>query len=103
LVRPIAAMSSSATGGSGQLPKPATTRRTSKSSSWSLCSAVSTTRAAICTPPVTLAVGAISSVSADAGTPARSAMKSATSAGGGSRVSRHRTAALACSSQSRSS
>ena len=75
-------MSSPATGGSGQLPKPATTRRTSKSSSWSLCSAVSTTRAAICTPPATLAVGAISSVSAEGGTPARSATKSATSAGG---------------------
>src|SRR5688500_5392794 len=59
LVRPIAAMSSPATGGSGQLPKPATTRPTSKSSSWSLCSAVSTTRAAICTLPATLAVGAL--------------------------------------------
>jgi hypothetical protein len=50
-----------------------------------------------------LAVGAITSVSADGVTPARSATKSATSGGGGSRVSRHSTAALACSSQSRSS
>jgi hypothetical protein len=57
-VRPIAAPSSFATGGSGQVPKPLTTRRTSKSSSCSLCSAVSTMRAAIWTPPARLAVGA---------------------------------------------
>ena len=47
-----------------------------------MCRAVSTTRAAICTPPATLAVGAMSTVSAEAGTPARSATKSAIAGGG---------------------
>ncbi len=42
---------SRATGGSGQLPTALMTRCTSKPSSCSLCSAVSTTRAATCTPP----------------------------------------------------
>ena len=70
LVRPIAARSSAATGGSGAVPWAETIRERSNLSSASLCKAVSTERATICTPPARLAVGATSSVTADGLDPA---------------------------------
>ncbi len=62
-VRPIARTSLFATGGSGAKPTALTTFERSKCSCSILCIAVSTTRAAICTPPAMLAVGATRKVS----------------------------------------
>ena len=72
-VHPMPRMSFLATGAIGQIPAPLRTLLRSKPSSMSLWSAVSTDRAAICTQPATLAVGAIKSVRAVGSIPHRSA------------------------------
>ncbi len=78
----MAVRSSAATGASGHEPKPDRTVEMSKPTSCILWSPVSTIRAAICTEPTMLAVGATSRKRRSVGTPHLPATQAATSADG---------------------
>ena len=92
LVRPIAMSASSMGGGSGALPAPSTIASRGKPISWALCSATSTTRAAICTTPARLPVGVSTRVTRSGATPQSRETFSASAAGGWRSVSSTRQA-----------
>ena len=102
-VRPIAARSSFAGGGSGAEPQPLTTRWRSNFNSCSLWSAVSTLRATTCSVPAMLRVGATSSVSSAGSMPHFAATSRQTSSVGSLPLSSTPTQAEALSRYFRSS